>query len=333
MDTAEHPFAPFIRILGKGPRTARHLSRDEAREAGRLIFADAVEPVQLGAFLCLLRLRGETPEELAGLAEAARASLLKPANPPQVALDWPSYAGKRDRLPWFLLAALLLARDGHAVLLHGEDSHTPGRISTAPALRSLGVPPAGSLEEAAERLRAGNIAFLPLAALSPHLHAILGLKPLLGLRNPFHSVARALNPLSASAQIVGVAHPAYRTLHRDAGALLGQPRMAVLKGDGGEAERRPAKPCPVAMLADGVASEETWAPLSSGATPEGEAEPREIGALAALWRGSIASPGAEAAVAGTAAIALKLLGRAATMEEAEDVALRLWRQRDRRLDA
>jgi anthranilate phosphoribosyltransferase len=77
---SEHPFAPFVRALGKGPQLARHLTEAEAFEAGCMVMDGRVEPIQLGAFLCLMRVMGETPEELAGLVRAARQSL-RPSMP------------------------------------------------------------------------------------------------------------------------------------------------------------------------------------------------------------------------------------------------------------
>ncbi|NOY63712.1 MAG: glycosyl transferase, partial [Gammaproteobacteria bacterium] len=68
----EHPFAQYVRILGKGKKGARPLTQCEAHEAMRMILADEVEPVQLGAFLMLLRVKEENPQELAGFVQAAR---------------------------------------------------------------------------------------------------------------------------------------------------------------------------------------------------------------------------------------------------------------------
>ena len=47
----EHPFAQFVRIIGKGPKLSRPLTEDEMLEAARMILAGDVEPLQLGAFL------------------------------------------------------------------------------------------------------------------------------------------------------------------------------------------------------------------------------------------------------------------------------------------
>ena len=93
----EHPFAQFVRILGKGKRGARNLTREEARDAMGMLLDGKVEESQLGAFLMLLRHKEESAEEMAGFTEAVRARLQTPAI--AVDLDWPSYAGKKRHLP------------------------------------------------------------------------------------------------------------------------------------------------------------------------------------------------------------------------------------------
>lgn len=97
-------FSHYVAALGRGPGRSRALTRAEARLAFTSILAGEVDPHQVGAFLMLLRYRGEDADEIAGLVEAAQATL-----PPvrDAALDWPSYgAGRTRNAPWFLLAAL-----------------------------------------------------------------------------------------------------------------------------------------------------------------------------------------------------------------------------------
>ena len=60
----EHAFAPFVRILGKGKTGTRSLTLSEAEEAFGMILSGQAEPVQVGAFLKLLRVKEETGEEL-----------------------------------------------------------------------------------------------------------------------------------------------------------------------------------------------------------------------------------------------------------------------------
>src|SRR5690606_2817771 len=88
----EHPFAPYVRLLGKGRTGSRSLNREGARDALAMILGGEVSDVRLGAFLMLLRVKEESPEELAGFVAAARVTIAAPAI--AVDLDWSSYAGK-----------------------------------------------------------------------------------------------------------------------------------------------------------------------------------------------------------------------------------------------
>ncbi|MDP6304688.1 MAG: glycosyl transferase family protein [Alphaproteobacteria bacterium] len=319
-------FAPFVRLLGRGPGKSRALTHDEARDAMTLILKDRVAPEQLGAFLMLMRYRRETAEELAGFVEAARALLAPlPDDAAAVDLDWPSYADRHKQLPWFVLSALLLAKNGVTVAMHGiaglEDEDLAP--TTRAALAHLGITPCASLQDAAARLTSETLVYLPLETFAPQLGTLFALRPMFALRSPVNSFARALNPLRARAHMTGVFHPDFRDLHRDTSRLTGQPRASVFKGGGGEAQRNPGKPCLVLMVNDGVDGEEEWPALTQDPY-DWRGEPHEVARLAALWKGDIDHPCAQAAVTGTAALALKLLGRAETSDDADAMAQQMW---------
>ena len=212
-------------------------------------------------------------------------------------------------MPWFILSALVLAQSGWRVFMHGAEAHTEGRIYTGEALRALGVPVSTTLDEAGRRLNQENFAYLPIDALSPPIADMLALRPILGLRSPVHTFARMLNPFGAPALLQGVFHPGYMRIHRDAGLILGQPRLAVFRGEGGEIERRPSKPCDVMMAIEGAALDERWPPLIDDPRQPPDAS-MDLTRLAALWRGDIEDEYGEAAVVGTLAIALRTLGAA-----------------------
>lgn len=239
---AEHPFAAYVRILGRGPGRSRALTRDEARNALGMVLKGEADPHQVGAFLMLLRYRGEDPDEMAGLVEAARDAAGCGSHAPlAVDLDWPSYGAGRTRgAPWYLLAALALARAGHRILMHGSNRFSAG-VPVADALAQLGLRSAMDRAEAARMLENANFAYLPIAALSPGLDRLLGLRELLGLRSPINTVARLVDPCDARAGIDGVFHPPYIALHLSAAERLGRGRLLVMKGGGGEAERTPLK--------------------------------------------------------------------------------------------
>ncbi|MDD3448683.1 MAG: glycosyl transferase family protein [Gammaproteobacteria bacterium] len=326
MAQQEHPFAQYVRILGKGRNGSRSLSREEAETAMRLILRDEVEPVQLGAFLMLMRVKEESPEEVAGFVRAARADMAPPAGL-EADLDWSSYAGKRRHLPWFLLSTLLLAENGVRVFMHGASGHTAGRIYTQDVLATLGLRFATSWDEVAEDLEARNFAYFPLEHMCPKLHEIIQLRPLLGLRSPVHTLARLLNPLDAPCVMQGIFHPGYRPVHQEAALLLEQPHLAVIKGEGGEIEVNPDMACLVQSVHDGALVDEEWPPLF----PQRHVKQAEldVGHLAALWNGALQDEYAEGAVIATAAVTLQMMGRADDREAAIALARRMWQQRQR----
>jgi len=326
--TEEHPFAKYVRIIGKGPNLSRPLTNDEMYEAASLIMKGEIEPLQLGAFLCILRMRTEVPEEGEGFVRAVRDTLELPPAPPAVDLDWSSYSGKKRQLPWYLLAALLLADNGVRIFMQGTEGHTPDRIYSRVALEFLGVTIASSLAEAADHIAAGNFAYLPLAALSPKLQDIIDLKPVLGLRTPVNTFGRMINPFAAPYELQTVFHPNYRDVHRDTAKLLGQPHMAVFKGEGGEAERRPHKPVQVQYLHDGELSEEEWPALLPEESVKVD-EDMDLSRLKRVWSDAEEDACGAAAVNGTVAIALRLMQRAESPDDALAQARQMWDSRDK----
>ena len=326
----QHSFTTFIQVLGKGRRGMRDLSQEEAREAMALILSGSVEPVQLGAFLMLMRVKEESAAEVAGLVQAARASVHAQGAVP-VDLDWPAYAGKRRQLPWHVLAALLLASHGHRVFMHGIGSGSASRVYVPQALSALGIAPAATVAEASAQLKRRNFAFMSLDAVSPLFAGLLDLKAVLGLRSPLHTVVRMLNPLRARASLIGIFHPGYDDTHQQAALLLGDEDLAAFKGEGGEPERNPDSPCTVRLVLGGQPLHQEW-PAQFGQRHLKD-ETMDCQRLGRLWRGDIEDEYGAAAVTGTAAIALALLERLPP-EIACARAVDLWHRRPRHfLDA
>lgn len=323
----EHPFAETIRILGKGKHGSRPLTQDEAYRAMRMILADEVLPIQLGAFLMLMRVKEETPEELAGFAQAARESFTVGDTQNLADLDWSTYAGKRRHLPWYLLSALLLAENGVKVLMHGAKGPATGRLYTEDMLDVLGLSPAHSIAEAKRQLAERSFSYLPLEHFCPKLHEIIELRPILGLRSPVHTLVRLLNPLDADYSIQVIFHPGYRPVHQLAAQLLKQPHAAVLKGEGGETERNPDMSCLVQSVHCGELFDEEWPALF--AKRHVKPETLDPAQLVKVWRGEARDEFAEASVIGTCAVALKLLGKADTQEAAQQLAAIYWERRNK----
>jgi anthranilate phosphoribosyltransferase len=331
---AEHPFANFVRILGKGPNMSRPLSEAEMYDAALMLMRAEVEPIQLGAFLCLLRINGETLGELIGMSRAACETRPSPEAFPRADLDWPTYAGKKRRLPYYVLAALALTGEGFRIGMHGLEGHTEGRIWTSEALALFGIAPSASTDAATASMAQHNLAWMALPDIHPALADLMSHKHLLGLRSPVHTVVRHLNPFDAPAQIIGVAHPPYRALHRDTALALGPLRSLTIKGDGGEAERVGEKACEVAACLNGVAEDLTWAPLLANPRRNNAEADLALPHLRDLWRGTREDEAGEAALVGTIALALFALGEAADQVQAETRAASIWQSRRReRADA
>ena len=312
----EHPFAQFVRILGKGKRGARSMTREEAREAMGMLLDGKVEDTQLGAFLMLLRHKEESAEELAGFTEALRARLQAP--PIRVDIDWPTYAGKKRHLPWHLLAIKALAASGVRILIHGGGAHTAGRLYSEQLLQTLEIPLCGDWSEVGEALDEHSLAFIPLGAWAPQLQRMIDLRNTLGLRSPIHSLARLLNPLGARIGLQSIFHPGYQAVHREASQLLGD-HAIVIKGEGGEIEVNPDGICHLYGTKNGANWDEEWPAL----TAQRHVKPDSLDPqhLLAFWRGEVEDSYGRLAVLSTLALALRGLGepREAAFARAEAI--------------
>lgn len=320
----EHPFASFVRILGKGKSGTRSLTREEAADAMGMILDDKVRPEQLGAFLMLLRVKEEAPEELAGFADAVRERFKVPVTV-SVDLDWSTYAGKKRRHPWFLLAALCLATHGYRVFMHGAHGHTPERIYTEDMLPLLGLKGCGDWSEVASELDRANFAFMSIDTLCPPLGEIIQLRSVLGLRSPVHTLCRMLNPLHARCSVDGVFHPPYGPMHQQTARLLGFERNLTIKGDGGEAEAKPDGESALQWVIDGRLEEEVWPRLAQRRFVK--EDPLDPNVLAQIWRGTVSHEYGELAIISTLALMLKLLGDEGDASELIDKAEEFWKSR------
>ncbi len=317
-------FAKFIQILGKGKKGSRSLTQQEAYEAMSLVLEKKIEPLQLGAFLMLLRVKEESPEELAGFIQAARQTISAPSNA-LIQLDWPTYAGKRRQLPWYLLSALLLAQNGIQILMHGTAGIKDHRIYPEDALKSLGIVPSNSLNEASDNIAKTGFAFIRLEDFHPVLKEIINYRELFGLRSPVNTLVRSLNPMSAPHSILGTFHPGYREIHQKACTLNNQAHIAVIKGEGGEAERNPDDSCEVFYSHHGTMSTEKWPALFERRHLKDST--MDSDQLVQVWRGDINHEYGIAAITGTTAIALRLLDKASTPDLAIQQANEMWQQR------
>lgn len=319
----EHPFAQYVRIIGKGKNGARSLTYEEAYQAFSMILKQEVLDVQLGAFLMLLRVKEESVDELAGFVQATRDQLN--FAPLTVDLDWSSYAGKRKHYPWFLLAALTLAQSGYKVFMHGASGHTLNRLYTEQVLEYLGYSICQSEQDVQYELEQHNFAYLPLEEISPVLSDLISLRNVMGLRSPIHTLARLINPFNAKATLQAIFHPAYRSSHQQTASRLGYQNSAVIKGEGGEFERNPD----ARTLICGIKNSELYEYELPKLTQERSLAEEELNLekFKAVWEGKQTHVYGETAVTETMGIALYTMSVCSTYDEAMLKAKELWATR------
>ena len=197
----------YIKQIGRGARGARGLTRAQAADLlGQVLDGQASE-LEVGAFCVAMRIKGETAEEMCGFVDAAQARVARfPAGAdgrPLIVL--PSYNGARKLPVLTPLLALLLARAGQRVLLHGMRTEA-GRVVSSDVLAALDLPALAAIKSIAP----GEVAHVGTALLHPGLARLLATRETLGLRNPGHSVVKLLAPCAGAALMVtSYTHPAY----------------------------------------------------------------------------------------------------------------------------
>jgi anthranilate phosphoribosyltransferase len=219
----------YIREIGRGKEGARSLSRVQAADLFGQVLDGTVTDLEVGGFCLAMRIKGETPEEMAGFLDATHARLKHvPAQQPVVVL--PSYNGAR-KLPGLLpLLALLLAREGLPVLLHGTPTES-ARVYTSEVLQVLDIP----AQTAVKKIAPGDVQFVPTALLSPGLQRLLEVRRVVGLRNPAHSLVKLMNPVAGKALVVSsYTHPEYAESMAATFELI-QANALLLRGTEGEA--------------------------------------------------------------------------------------------------
>lgn len=234
-------YAKQIKEIGRGAKGARSLSRDDARALFGDMLDGRVPPLQLGAIVIALRVKSESLDELLGFQDALRERVTRidaPGGMRTVVL--PTYNGARRRPNLMPLVALLLARAGVPVLIHGRFDFD-SRADPFALLRELDMPMATDAAHAAALLSERRIACIGVDALAPGLDALLSLRPQLGVRNSAHSMTKMIDPLPGrSVRVVPVTHPEYlermsHFLREDGG------RSILMRGTEGEAYANPAR--------------------------------------------------------------------------------------------
>ena len=219
----------YIKEIGRGARGAKALDRAQAADLFGQVLDGRVSDLETGAFCIAMRIKGETSEEMCGFIDAVQARTARLASMDRPVVVLPSYNGARKLPVLTPLLALLLAREGLPVLLHGMRTEAR-RILASDVLQALGIAPL----QAPRQLAGGEVAHIHTRLLHPGLARLLSVREVIGLRNPGHSVVKLLAPCDGPHLLVSAyTHPEYLPmLHGSFEAL----RMNALLSRGLEGE-------------------------------------------------------------------------------------------------
>ena len=242
------------------------LAADEAEAAFDLVMAGQASPEEIAALLTAMRVRGETPAEVAGGVRALRTAM-RPLDLPLDGLVDTCGTGGGDLTTFNIstAAALVAAGGGVRIAKHGNRSFT-SRCGSADVLEALGVridlEPA-LLPEVFDRV---GFVFMFAPAHHPAMRHVGPVRAALGVTTIMNVLGPLASPARVRRQVVGVAHPRLLWLVGDALRELGHERALVVHGAPGLDELSPVGPTRVVSLDRGELAESEVLPADLGWT-------------------------------------------------------------------
>ncbi|HEY2768206.1 MAG TPA: anthranilate phosphoribosyltransferase [Solirubrobacteraceae bacterium] len=298
------------------------LSEQRAAEVLAEIMHGEVSETQIAGFLIALRTKGETEQELAGLARTMRELAARVPTSREDLLDTAGTGGGRRTFNVSTTAALIAAGAGCAVAKHGNRSAT-GPSGSADVLEALGARIDLTPIDVARCIEEAGFGFMFAPAHHQATRYVIPVRRDLAVRTIFNLLGPLTNPAGATRQLIGVSDE--RFLDTIAGALvrLGVQRALVVCGEDGLDEISIAAPTHVVEVAGGDVHRYTLTPedvgLARAADPQDPAlaggTPSENAAITeAILAGEGEGPAADLALI-NAGGAIYAAGAAATLDD------------------
>ncbi len=320
------PFSEYIKIIGKGKKGSRSLTREEAFDAMRQLLAGEVTGDQRGAFLMLLRTREETPDEIIGFIDACRLLIEPELKSLAPRLDIGCYAGKRRQLPWYLLSVAVLAANGYKTLLHGAHEPGSGRLYASKALPTLGLDEVTSIQTAKQQLETYNVTYLDLGYVLPSLNTLIKLRVEFGLRSCANTLARLLNPSAAPYCVQGVYHMHLDHKHRHVNEAFPNFDALCFRGDGGDPEVNSERPTELFVTRNGKTEVPVLPEMTEGWAMKDKS--MALDTMLQVWAGEIDHGyGLQATLASLTSYILLLENL--DVQQAQEKAVMLWQDRNK----
>lgn len=215
----------------------RDLDPEEARRAMEEIMEGEASPAQVAAFLTALRMKGETPGEIAALANVLRAKCL--AIHPRVvgaAVDLCGTGGAPFKtFNVSTIASFVVAGAGVPVAKHGNRSFTSS-CGSADLLEALGVRIDLEPPEVERVMEEANICFMFAPKFHPAMKHVAPVRRELGVRTVFNLLGPLANPAGARHHLMGVFAAGLVRTMPEVMRLLGYERGLVVHGEIGSDE-------------------------------------------------------------------------------------------------
>ena len=209
-----------------------NLSMQQSQDLQDQIFSGEIEPLQIAAFLCALRTKGETADELAGLVASLRSHVAVVNPKVKNLVDTCGTGGASAKTFNISTAAgIVAAGAGVNVAKHGNRSIT-SNSGSADCFEELGVNIDPGVEKVEQCIEQCGIGFMFAPKFHPAMKYVQPIRKSLGVRTVFNFLGPMANPAGVKRQVVGVADKSLQgkivsTLH-----LLGAQRVMVVHSDG-----------------------------------------------------------------------------------------------------
>lgn len=208
------------------------LTIDQAADAMSDIMEDRATPAQFGAFVTALRMKGETADEVAGMARTMREKVLRvPTDLPVVDTCGTGGDGSGS-FNVSTAAAFIVAGAGVPVAKHGNRGMT-SKSGSADVLEALGVSIILSPDAVSRCIDEARIGFMFAPSFHPAMRFAAPLRREVAIRTVFNILGPLTNPAGARRQVVGVPSPRFLPIVAGAFSHLGAERALVVHGAGG----------------------------------------------------------------------------------------------------
>lgn len=222
----------FREILGK-LADRRNISPEEAAAIMNSIMDGKATQAQIGAFLLALRMKGETPEEIAAFARVMRAHAVTVSLPATGTLVDTCGTGGDGSQTFNIstASAFVVAGAGVPVVKHGNRAMS-SRCGSADVLAALGINPSIDPAVHTQIIRKAGISFFFAPAYHPAMKHVMAARREIGCRTVFNILGPLSNPARAQAQLLGVYSPSLTMTMAEVLRLLGVSRAMVVHGNG-----------------------------------------------------------------------------------------------------